>query len=153
MGYDMFIQGAPADEEHTYLRRNIWGMGPTCQAMANLGMAFVSRMSEFPDGSHLSSEDFNSDGEPITEQAKLYVQVLERMLAEHSSGDAEYIDGIPLHKFSTNDGWHVTDKECTEALAAYDVSIQDGEQHSEEFGDDVIPLLRTAAKYEGFRVY
>ncbi|GAA2822470.1 hypothetical protein [Saccharopolyspora taberi] len=154
MGYDMVVQGAPADEEHTYLRRNIWGMGPTRQALVDLGMAFLSEMPAFPDDSHLSRKtDFNEDGEPVTEQAKRFVEAIERTLADHGAGDAEYLGGIPLHKFGSNDGWHVTDKECTEALAAYDTSIQHGDKHPEAFDDDVIPFLKTAARYEGFRVY
>lgn len=44
------------------------------------------------------------------------------------AGDADYLGGIPLHEFSSNDGWHVTDKECTEALAAYETSREHGDQ-------------------------
>ena len=40
------------------------------------------------------------------------------------------------HKFSSNDGWHVTDKECVEALNAYEVSIQAGDAHPEALHDD-----------------
>ncbi|ASR39978.1 hypothetical protein BAY61_32375 (plasmid) [Prauserella marina] len=151
MGYDMVVQGAPEEEESTYLRRSIWGMGPTVEALVSLGMAFWSDVPDFPESDHLSGDDFN-DGDPVTERAKVYVQAVERTLADHGVGDADHIGGIPAHKFSSNDGWHVTDKECLEALNAYEVSIQAGDSHPEALHDDVIPFLRTAAKYEGFRV-
>lgn len=153
MGYDMIVHGAPADEKDTYLSRSMLGMGPVRQALANVGMAVASTMPEIPDDSHLSQEDFSDDGEPATENATLFVQALMRMLADHGAGDAAYLGGIPLHKLGSNDGWHVTDTEVTAALAAYDTFIQAGQPHPEEFDDDVIPFLRTAARYQGFRVF
>jgi hypothetical protein len=153
MGYDMVVQGAPEDEEGTYLGRNIWGMAPTVEALVRLGMAFWSDMPDFPESDHLTRDDYDDDGAPASERAKVYMQAVERTLADHGAGDAEYIGGIPAHKFSSNDGWHVTDKECVEALNAYEVSIQAGDAHPEALHDDVIPFLRTAAKYEGFRVF
>lgn len=153
MGYDLFVQGASSDEVHTDLHRAMGRMGRVCQALLDLGMAFPSQMPDFPDGDHLSGKDFDDEGQPVTEQATQFVDAIQRTLADHGAGEADYLGGIPLHKFGSNDGWHVTAKECSEALAAYNTSLHHGDQHPEAFDDDVIPFLRTAARHDGFRVY
>ena len=153
MDYDMYVQGAPDTEQDTYLRRGFFGgIAQLRMELVRLGMGFGSPMPEFPENDFLDRTDFR-DGEPISERAKRYMQALEQTLAEHGTGDDEYVPGIPTHKLSSNDGWHVTDKECAEALAAYEAAMQAGIPHPAAFADDVIPFLRAAANYQGFRVY
>jgi hypothetical protein len=153
VGYDMYVQGAPDSEHHSYLRRGVFAGTVELRVMLiQLGMGFDSPMPEFPENDFLDRTDFRDD-EPLSERAKLYMQALERTLADHGTGDAEYVPGIPTHKLASSDAWLVTAQECAEALAAYDKAMQAGIPHPETFADDVIPFLRCAANYEGFRVH
>lgn len=149
----MYVQGARDFEPDTHLLRGLFGGVTELRiTLVQLGIGFDSLMPEFPDNDFLDRSDFH-DGEPVTERAKLYTQALERTLTEHDADAAEYLPGIPTHKLASNDGWHVTDKECAEALAAYEMAIQAGAEHPAAFDDDVIPFLRTAANHQGFRVH
>ncbi|WP_017975764.1 hypothetical protein [Actinopolyspora halophila] len=149
MGFDMFVQGTTGQHPHRYLRRSVFSMLATSQHMVDLGMAFASDRPEFPDSCHLSGEDFSEEGAPVTEQARTYLAQLEETLSAHGGSGT----GIPLHKFDSNDGWHVTAAECSAAVQAYEHTIAGGAAHPDEFADDVIPFLRTAARCDGFRVY
>lgn len=153
MNRDFIVQGAPESEVNTDLYCDAECVVSTLDALVDLGMAFWSEVPDFPESSHLTRDDFTERGEPRTERARLYEQARQRTLTDHGSGDADYLGGIASHKFSSADGWHVTDKECLEALDAYERSIQDGTAHPEALTVDVIGFLRTAATYEGFRVY
>ncbi len=144
----MFVQGI-TDHPHRYLRRSVLGMVETSQKLMDLGMAFASDSPEFPDSSHLSAEDVSEEGTPVTEQARTYLAQLEETLSAHGGSGA----GIPLHKFGSNDGWHATAAECAAAVQAYKQAISDGAAHPDEFADDVVPFLHTAAQCDGFRVY
>ncbi|SDP96383.1 hypothetical protein SAMN04487905_12020 [Actinopolyspora xinjiangensis] len=149
MGFDMVVQGAPRQHSHRYLRRGVFGMLVTAQEMVRLGMAFTSDMPTFPESGHLSEEEFTNQGEPVTEQARTYLAQLDETLSAHGGDGA----GIPLHKFGSNDGWHVTAVECADAVAAYDRARTAGTPHPNELEGDVVPFLRTAAQCDGFRVY
>jgi hypothetical protein len=150
---DMDVQGAPLGGEHVHLRRGYFAdTDQLRRALVALGMAFDTPVPEFPDSDHLDRTDFRDD-EPVTDRARRYHQQRERVLADHDTGAQDYQPGIPTHKLSSADGWHVTDKECTEALAAYAAARRAGATHPAAFGADVIPFLRTAAAFAGFRVH
>lgn len=152
MGYEMHVQEAPDFEETTFLERG-FTLGTTrlCQAMVGLGMAHPSAVPEFPDSDHLGRDDFR-DEQPITDRARAYMQALARTQVDHGTHGAVRQPGIPTHKLTSGDGWHVTADECTEALAAYELATTAGAPHPNAFAADVVPFLRRAARYDGFRV-
>lgn len=142
------VQGAPTGTPHTHLDRAYFGGSDQLrQTVVQMGMGFDSGAPDFPDSDHLDGTDFR-DGEPITDRARSYLGQHERVLAEHGTDDAA---GIPGHKLYSADGWHVTASECAQALAAYQRAILTGVPHPAAFAADVIPFLRTAAAFEGFR--
>ncbi|MGP5048058.1 hypothetical protein [Glutamicibacter ardleyensis] len=66
--------------------------------------------------------------------------------------------GIALHKFGSNDGWMVTERECAEAVSAWEdvqLSTLTEEQHAvveaERWGD-FIEFLRWASTHGGLKV-
>lgn len=151
----MHVQGATADTRNAYLRRGYFShIGELREKLVRLGMAYSSPLPDFPDNDHLDRTDFRGD-QPVSERAQRYVQVLERTLAEHGTGPLvdDYVPGIPLHKLSSADGWHVTAAECTEALTTYSGASRAGVAHTAAFDPDVLLFLRTVADHGGFRVY
>lgn len=157
MGYDMYVRpiphgSRPADYYNSdqYLRRNIFGMHPTVEAMVELGMAFWSEHGPFPE--YPGYEHFDAEDEPVTDEGREYAARVAKLLSWH--GDDPQAQGIPSHKFTSNDGWHVTKQECEQALAAYDAAMAAGHVHPERwFRDDLIPFLRHAAAADGFEVH
>lgn len=149
MGYQMRVEGTSEFEQSVHIERDFGrGTSELCQAMVDLGMAFVSEVPEFPDSEHLDHTDF-LDGQPITDLARAYVDELERVRAEHQP---TFLPGIPSHKLTSGDGWLVTPAECSEALASYEFAMSAGAAHPRAFATDVVPFLRAAAQLGGFRV-
>lgn len=153
MGYELYVPNAPDQEAATRIERG-FSLGTTrlCQAMIELGMAHPSAVPEFPDDDHLDRGDFR-DEEPVTYRARAYMQALELTRVDHGTHGDERLPGIPVHKLASGDDWHVTAQECDEALAAYESATIAGTPHPDAFADDVVPFLRTAARYGGFRVH
>lgn len=149
----MHVQDAPDYELATRIERG-FTLGTTrlCQAMVELGMAHPSPVPDFPDSDHLDRRDF-VDEQPATDRARTYMQALAAVQAEHGTRGAARLPGIPAHKLTSGDGWHVTADECAEALGAYELATTAGAAHPAAFADDVVPFLRTATRYGGFRVH
>lgn len=143
-----------ASEQHSYLRRNIFGMRPTVEAMVSLGMAFWSPNPAWPRlPAELSWDDpahFDVEGEPVSAEAKAHQEACDRTRRTHGETRTS---GIPSHKFTTNDGWIVTREECRQALAAYHAAREAGADHPEWLHDDVVPFLEVAARHDGFEVW
>lgn len=153
MGYTMHVQDAPDHAAMVQIERG-FSLDTTrlCQAMVELGMAHPSPVPEFPASDHLDRGDFDGE-QPVTDRAHAYLRALAELQADHGTGGPARLAGIPTHKLSSGDGWYVTVGECSEALAAYEVATTAGATHPDAFGDDVVPFLRTAARYGGFRVH
>lgn len=166
MGYDMHVQGKDGTEaevvdDHAYLRRNIWGMGPTVGALIALGGAYESEGPRARDGSYLEFDDvppYNEDWDGL-DAADLAVDaayeerevVLQALLSAPGSYDTA---GIPSHKFTSNDGWHVTQSECASAVVLIERAPTPWSVDVDGYmSDDVLPFLRCAARHDGFRVY
>jgi len=150
---DLDVQDAPLGEEHVHLRRGyVAGTEALRRALVELGMAFDTLVPQFPDSSHLDRTDFRDD-QPVTDRARRYLQQREQVLTDHGTGTGDYQPGIASHKLYSADGWHVTDTECTQALAAWEAATRAGARASAALGADVIPFLRTAAAFGGFRVH
>lgn len=115
------------DAERSYFRLNVWGMGWARGVMAELGMAFEdpSERPEWPkpddygttydDLEALECPEYFPDKEWNDEALRAAVafkQEQDRILAWHGAE----IPGIPLHKFSSNDGWWVLPAEAEAAV-------------------------------------
>lgn len=134
-----------------YFRLSNGGMGRYADAMAELGMAHESTSgldwSEAPE----YPEDDDND-----EKMAAYTEAMDKYLGGH--GTPADKPTIPLHKFSSNDGWFVTPEEIRAALAAWDAHDLDGldqDTHATietDYWGEFIAWLRLAAEHDGFRV-
>ncbi|TNY36387.1 hypothetical protein [Thermomonospora catenispora] len=162
------------EAERSHFRLNVRGMERYRKAMAALGMAFESDPPDWPGPEEfgLTREQVQAAGSPgdhpglgLTEEQKAraaeHRAAVERVLAWHGETDAP---GIPLHKFSSNDGWLVLPDECRAAVKAWEEYVADkGEETAMTFvaehtGDPDhwlawIDYLRVAVERGGFRVW
>lgn len=120
----------------SYFRLNIWGMGRMEMILVDLGIAFPSSAAtECP-----CPEDFGLPSEGDVDIWDLLYEhlphpdpykrdALDRFAAALSawrtdvrpvSPSSPAPPGLPLHKFSSNDGWLVTPAECTSAADRLD---------------------------------
>lgn len=143
--------------EPNYLRRNIWGIGRFCDALLDLGMGFDSPTPEWPrDLDNVKYEDHVAYDEKLecevglTDRGRTHLRRTELVRSTHSECGTP---GIPLFKFSSNDGWHVTVIECQQALTIYESAMAAGTPHPDAFHTDTIPFLRLAAEEDGFEVH
>jgi hypothetical protein len=104
---------------------------------------------KFPLWAVYGVSDFDSAGRPVGGRALDYETALARILSGHGRTD---LPGIPVHKLSTNLGWHVTAGECAAALSCFDAGVAAG-QDATVFGKKLIPFLRAAAARDGFEVH
>lgn len=104
---------------------------------------------KFPLWAVYGVSDFDSAGRPVGERATDYETALARILSGHGRTDRE---GIPVHKLSTNLGWHVTAAECAAAIRCFNAGVAAG-QDATVFGKKLIPFLRAAAAGDGFEVH
>lgn len=139
-------------KEPGYFRLNNGGMGRYADAMHELGMAHESTSgldwSESPE----YPEDDDND-----EKIDAYDQAMDKFTGAHGTPADQ--PTIPLHKFSTNDGWFVTPEEIRAALAAWDArdldDLDEGTRATIEtdYWGEFIAWLRLAAEHDGFRVH
>ncbi|MFI6029481.1 hypothetical protein [Amycolatopsis magusensis] len=133
MSYEMRVQDAPDYELATCIERDFpLGTARLCQAMIELGMAHQGSMPDFSASDPLDRSDF-VDEQPATDRARIYMQALAEVQADHGT---DRLPGIPAHKLASGDGWHVTVLECVESVGAYELAVTAG-----------------AARYGGFRVH
>lgn len=153
MGYDMYVvdsEGNTMNGDAFYFRRNAGSMGATRNALEEVGMGYWSagfEQAAFPKGP--SSDEpghWDDDWEPVSDEAKAYRVAVEN----HLKATYDERPGIPLHKFTSNDGWWVTKVECEWALKLWEKAGRPWQQY---FSDDLIPFLRVGAAYNGFQVY
>jgi hypothetical protein len=163
------------DAEKSYFRLNGFGMGRYCDLMELIGMAFEDEPHPpFPraEDHGATQEDVQAaeypedyPGHEWTDarlRAALSVkEATERVLAFHGKADTP---GIPLHKFSSNDGWHVLPAEAEAAVRIWQQFLASkGEEEAlaivAEHARDVsywlkwIAYLAGAARHGGFEVH
>lgn len=161
--------------EKSYFRLNIWGMGRYRDLMERLGMVFEDDPHPpFPKYADYGTDADDADaaenpeyypGHQWTDErlrnALKYREAVNAVLAFHGRADTP---GIPLHKFGSNDGWHVLPAECEAAVRAWQQFVKDeGEEAALNFVDngvngsgywlEWIAYLAGAARHGGFRVY
>jgi hypothetical protein len=121
---------AVREAERSYFRLNGLGMGRWCDLMERLGMAFEDDPHPpFPDAGDFGTDwddveaaDYPEDHEGYqwTDErlraALKYREAVNAVLAFHGKADTP---GIPLHKFSSNDGWIVLPVECEAAVRTW----------------------------------
>ena len=174
MGYDMFWRNIPQGEDG-YFRLNIHGMARYRDLMAEFGMAFDDAPPPAwprPGDYGIADEDAWAIDDPDN-----YADRLKNMSPETFAKATEYqtaqtqvlmwhakeTPGIPLHKFSTNDGWIVLPVECEAAVKAWQAyCLQYGESVAlkrvgdpewQDYWKQWIAYLADAAKHNGFVVH
>ncbi|MFC6883464.1 hypothetical protein [Actinomadura yumaensis] len=157
--------------ETSYFRLNIWGMDKWRGLMGTFRMTFsAGPHPSFPrrgdydltDEQYWAYDDSSSEVTLTDEQRKqcrAYEEAIDKVLAWHGPE----VPGIPIHKFCSNDGWHVVPAECEAAVRAF-------KRYREDYGKDAvqtvlktaeaepdywdkwIAYLEGAAKHGGFRI-
>lgn len=177
-------------KEPYYFRLNIWGMGAMRDIMESLQIGYWAPIPDFPDAKE-HGIDWEDEGVYESEAYEKYQRdVLEPYLSAHPippdqdlamaalpggedqpSGPVTRLPvkellGIPLHKFTSNDGWIVTPEECKEAWRIYQsipetriqkimaARVENGETPEElaKWLDEWMLWVRAAADYGGFEV-
>lgn len=130
-------------------RLNNYGMAKYCDAMLNLGMMHHSNTPKID--WHAMPIDYDTE-----EEEAAFYEISDRLTGQHGDNPAPT---IPSHKFSTNDGWHVTEPEIRAALDAWDSRAERETTHdtddvtATDYWAEFIAWLRLAADNGGFRVY
>jgi hypothetical protein len=173
MGYDMRYCAGGRD----YFRLNIFGMSRYCDLMEQLDMAFEDDPHPpFPDAVDygidwddlyaLEDPEDYPDHEWTDERraaAAKVQQSCQAVLDFHGRADTP---GIPLHKFGTNDGWHVLPVEAEAAVRIWRKFTEDESEEKalvvvrEHLGADGadywlkwIAYLAGAVRHGGFEVH
>lgn len=164
-----------AEAEKSYFRLNIRGMARFCDLMEHLGMAFEDDPHPpFPkaedygitwDDAWAAASPEDYPGYEWTDSrlvaALKVVEASNAVLAFHGRTDTP---GIPLHKFSSNDGWVVLPVEAESAVRIWQKFVADeGEEKAlavvgEHVSDTAywlkwIAYLAGAARHNGFEVH
>ena len=168
--YEAFL-----DARSSYFRLNVWGMSRYAPLMEGIGMIFEDDpCPPFPEPADYGTtwddaealkyrEDYPdrvfTDSEMVV-ILKFRAEV-DRVLDFHGRADTP---GIPAHKFSTNDGWHVLPAECRAAVRIWQDWVRErGETEAlavvaEHVGDTSywlkwIAYIAGAATHDGFEVH
>lgn len=146
------LMNAMYDVEASYFRLNIWGMRTWREVMYISGMAFEDdphppwpRFEDFGLTNEQHSaveypEDYPSViiTDDIRAAAERFKAANDRIRSWHGKADTP---GIPLTKFSTNDGWIVLPIECEAAVRLWNAFV-------EEQGADAVDAFLTAANVD-----
>jgi hypothetical protein len=149
-----------------YFRLNIWGMSTMRDDMERLGMlAYQYPMPRFPD-----PEDYGLTYEQLyeiddedrathpDERVRKYHAASEGLLSFSPPDEP----GLPVHKFGSNDGWHVTAKDCASALGKFreaDPKLVEKvrenwrQDDGSSYFDEWIAFLERGARLNGFEVW
>jgi hypothetical protein len=155
--------------EKSYFRLNVWGMARFCSLMERMGMAFEDDPHpEWPEAKDYGTTWDDVDAAKYPEDypgyewtgerlraARACIEAGDKVLSWHGRADTP---GIPLHKFSTNDGWHVLPAECEAAVRAWREHAEGNAGAAAVIGKDMdrwlewTGYLAGAARHGGFIV-
>jgi hypothetical protein len=169
------------DNAHaSYFRFNIWGMSAVCQIMYHIGMLFTDeQLPDWPKAAAfgVDEEDVyaleNADDDYYEErragmsaETREAAQRCAAAVAAYRATHAREIPGIPDHKFSSNDGWHVLPAECAAAVKIYmdwldEVGPEAARNYIEsnfsgrgfDRWNEWVAWIGQAAKHGGFKVH
>lgn len=127
------------EAEVYYFRANIWGMGRLREIMAEVGMVFDAGEhpgfpkaeaygAEYDDLDVLESPEYYPEHQWDEARLRATVQ-LKAAQDEALDWHGPEVPGIPVHKFGSNDGWHVLPAEAEAALRIW-------QQFTGEHGED-----------------
>lgn len=123
-------------DDPSYFRLNIWGMSTMRDIMDALGIGYWAPSPDFPSSDGIDWDDESSPEylawEEEANKARAQSprptvtnalglassEVWEQPTFSRISGEKELF-GLPLHKFTSNDGWIVTPDDIREALKIY----------------------------------
>jgi hypothetical protein len=149
-----------------YHRKNVWGMGSIRRIMHQLGACWAGDGPEWPEEADYGLEAWpNPDDPELTDEARKFLAAVEAV--KGFVGDQP---GIPLTKFSSNDGWLVRPGECRSALVlirkhdvedvrtvVLDVLREAGDSGTDEnllaWWAQWVDWLELASLHGGFRVW
>lgn len=148
------------DVRDDYFRLNISGMSWCRDFMIERGMAYEHRGLEWPRFEWPKRENFERGEDYDVAQVEAeeeYTKLTTPILEHHPEGG----DTIPTFKFSSNDGWHVTEAECAAAVAAARAAGGDSPTYLNQEGvwepvnwwEKWVDYLDRASKRGGFRVH
>jgi hypothetical protein len=147
----------------SYFRLNIWGMSACVDLMADLGMMTDEDAPKFPSPADYGLTEYPDDpadyegDERAAIEAKLTDADRQFLAACRAVVDyePEPVGGIPVGKFSSNDGWLVTPRQIAAALEAYAAATEGARAAAtakREWFADWIAWLGHAKDRGGFRV-
>lgn len=166
--------------EKSYFRFNIWGMQRARDIMYTTGMAFEDELHPpfpSPEDCGITWDMYHAVEYPDDsdyEEARIAMtpgqrEQAVRMKAEHDAVLASHtqeVPGIPLHKFSSNDGWIVVPAECDAAVALWKAYLTEtGEDATRDYVENSfggrgyarwlmwVEFIRSASRYGGFEVW
>ena len=164
--------------EKSYFRLNISGMGAVCSLMAKVGMAFDD--PTFP-GRFPQAEEFGTDDDhgwalrdpedypdvTFTDEEAVAAARYQEAVNAHLDWHGTEQPGIPLHKFSSNDGWHVLPAEADAAVRIWQQFVAgNGEETAANLVNNTLwegamgdhwarwlTYLAGAVRHDGFEVH
>jgi hypothetical protein len=153
--------------DRSYFRFNVWGMSKVVGAMMALGAAYDGYADdrppwpEYPDGYWDWQE--KPEGDWTAEQVEVF-RAYEKASQEVRDWSPPGGLGIPCHKFSTNDGWHVLPEEAFYAAstirAAEPETVAEAlraagmvEDDWPEYWAQWVQWLADSSEYGGFEVH
>lgn len=169
MGYDM-RWNKDSDAGGAYFRLSIWGMGLFRDLMEQAGMIFADDPHPpFPHAEDfgITWDDFYAaeypedypDARLTDDQRAAALKIREGTDAVLRFHGRANTPGIPLHKFGSNDGWHVLPVEAESAVRIWrDLADSEREVITAQLGDRAdywprwIAYLAESARHDGFRV-
>lgn len=150
--------------EKSYFRLNITGMGRCCGFMDEVGMITGEDAPGFPTPDEYGLDEWPDDpadyegDERKAAEAKLTPS--SRKFLNDCQATTDYepqpVNGIPVGKFSSNDGWLVTPAQCRAAVDKWKTAPLTAQRDIEAQADwwpSWIAFLDHAAERGGFRVH
>lgn len=135
-----------------YFRLNIGGMSICREVMLDLGMAYESLT---PEKEWKKPNDFNpqlnydlidlyeypEEGKEIDKPAGYdeWMAYRNEKLSMAMPAEGQTANGLPLHKFGSNDGWRVTPDECRDAVRIYEEILARKAKDGGLLGNDTPP--------------
>jgi hypothetical protein len=148
----------------SYFRLNIWGMSRCADTMSALGMLTGEPHPSWPQLDAYGLDDYPDDPEDYEgeERAEKTRQLTPsgRKYLDDAQAVVDYepqpVNGIPAHKFGSNDGWLVTPSQCAAALAVWEKTPAEQRAAVEarhEWWPRWVAFLAHSKDRGGFRVF
>ena len=145
---------AMRDAEKSYFRLNVTGMSKVCDLMAKAGMAFDDpTFPDFPEAGEfgitrdqgwaaMDPEEYPEEYAAMADSERVAGAKFAARWAEVIAWHGAEQPGIPLHKFDSNDGWHVLPAEADAAVRIWRQFVADN-------GEETAANLVSNTLYEG----